>query len=82
MSPREKQGVKSPQAHRFDAIALGVTTVLTHEDLWSQILDSSGASLPRNDIGRFEIVTENPLDYYYRRSRKSGGAGLVTQPPP
>ena len=55
MSPRGERGVYSVREDGSDAIGTGVTVMPFHEVLPAQDLDSSVASLFRNDMGLFEI---------------------------
>ena len=52
------------------AIGNGVTAVPTHKWLWAQNLDSSIASLLRNDLGRIEIVTQNSVPVQRSQARR------------
>ncbi len=72
-----------PRGHGLDAIGYGVTAVLTHEVLRAQDLDSSVASLLRNDTGLFEIVTEQSREpsLTTKRPKPKVASKLITQQP-
>ena len=55
MSPGAKRGVQSLCEHGPDDIGYGVTVILIDEDLRAKDLDSSVASLLRNDKVRLEL---------------------------